>query len=253
MGTTANKFIGIIPARYASTRFPGKPLAKIGDKTMIQRVYEQASLALETVFVATDDDRIYNNVKAFGGKVIMTSPQLPNGTARCAEAINKIEKQGITADIIVNIQGDEPFIKPEQIEEIKQLFTDDTVEIATQIKVIDTKEDLTNPNIPKVVVNSKMQAIYFSRSPIPFLRNFPQEQWLENHTFFKHIGMYAYRKEALLELVKLSSTINEEAESLEQLRWLDHGYKIQTGITTFENVAIDTPDDMFKIPLKWLK
>lgn len=254
METTANNtFIGIIPARYASTRFPGKPLAMIGNKTMIQHVYEKVKQTLDNVIVATDDEKIFETVQSFGGKAMMTSPQLPNGTARCAETIALLEKQGIDADVVINIQGDEPFIHPKQIEEIMQLFADNTIEIATQIKIIETKEDLFNPNIPKVVVDNKMQAIYFSRSPIPYLSKFSKEQWLNNHTFYKHIGMYAYRKKVLMELINLSPTANETAESLEQLRWIDNGYKIKTTITTYENIAIDTPEDLSKIPSKWLK
>ena len=246
---TNKKFTGIIPARYGSSRFPGKPLAMIGEKTMIQRVYEQAKKAIETVFVATDDQRIYNAVLDFGGKAVMTSGNHPNGTSRCFEVIQHINED---ADIVINIQGDEPFINPEQLNELKALFENPAVTIGTQIKKITNAEDLFNPNIPKVVVNKKMEAIYFSRSTIPFLRNIPESEWLSKHSFYKHIGLYAYRKEVLAKLVNLSPTSNEQAESLEQLRWLDHGFTIQTGITDFETIGIDTPEDITKIPKDWL-
>ena len=245
---TENKFIGIIPARYASSRFPGKPLAIIGGKPMIQRVYEQAKKSIETVFVATDDTSIYDAVKDFGGNVVMTGNH-PNGTSRCFEAVSII---GRDYDIIINIQGDEPFINPEQLKELKVLFKDPAITIGTQIKKITKIEDLSNPNIPKVVVNKYGQAIYFSRSPIPFLRNIPEAEWLNHHTYYKHIGLYAYRKETLAKLVNLSPTPNEQAESLEQLRWIDHGFMIQTGITEFESIGIDTHEDITKIPREWL-
>ncbi|MCD6366732.1 MAG: 3-deoxy-manno-octulosonate cytidylyltransferase [Bacteroidales bacterium] len=246
---TENKFIGIIPARYASSRFPGKPLAMIGNKPMIQRVYEQAKKVIETVFVATDDNRIYDTVKNFGGNVVITSADHPNGTSRCFEAIQHINED---ANIVINIQGDEPFINPEQLNELKTLFKNPAVTIGTQIKKITKVEDLFNPNIPKVVVNEQRQAIYFSRSPIPFLRNVPEKEWLVHHTFYKHIGLYAYRKEILSKLVNLSLSPNEKAESLEQLRWIDHGFEIQTHITDFESIGIDIPEDIAKIPKDWL-
>ncbi len=243
------KFIGIIPARYQSSRFPGKPLAMIGNKTMIQRVYEQAGKALNMVVVATDDSRIKTTVEKFGGNVVMTGPNHPNGTARCYEAVLRLKT---FSNIIINIQGDEPFINPLQIEAIKKLFDSPAVSIATQIKKITNTEDLSNPNIPKVVINQKMEAIYFSRSPIPFLRNIHRAEWLSKHTFYKHIGLYAYRQNILSQIVDLSPTANEQAESLEQLRWIDHGFTIQTGITEFETIGIDTPEDLNKIPEKWL-
>lgn len=244
-----SKFIGVIPSRYASSRFPGKPLVMIGGKTMIQRVYEQVSQALDEVVVATDDTRIKDTVKSFGGNVIMTDSTLPNGTARCFQAVDRLQTN---ADIIINIQGDEPFINPKQIETIKQIFENSEVSISTLIKKITAEKDLTNPNIPKVIINKKGEAIYFSRSTIPFLRNVPKSDWLNHYTFYKHIGLYAYRKEVLEQLVNLSPTANEKAESLEQLRWIDHGYKIQTGITEFETIGIDTPEDIDSIPKSWL-
>ncbi len=243
------KFIGIIPARYQSSRFPGKPLALIGKKTMIQRVYEQAIQAIESVYVATDDERIQTAVESFGGKAIMTDTNLSNGTVRCLQAIEKLSSY---ATVIINIQGDEPFINPKQIKALIKLFDNQSVNIATQIKPITDSHDLFNPNIPKVVVNKKMEAIYFSRSPIPYLRNYPQDKWLSNHQFFKHIGLYAYRYDTLKKIAILPPTPNELAESLEQLRWIDHGYTIQTGITEYETIGIDTPEDLQKIPKEWL-
>lgn len=246
---TENKFIGIIPARYASSRFPGKPLAMIGNKSMIQRVYEQAKKAIDTVYVATDDQRIFEAVQQFGGSVVLTDVNHPNGTSRCFEAIQHIDGD---FDVVINVQGDEPFINPEQLNELKALFTNPAVTIGTQIKKIDSPENLFNSNIPKVVVNKQGQAIYFSRSPIPFLRNVPEQEWLLHHSFYKHIGLYAYRKEVLAKLVNLSPTPNEKAESLEQLRWIDHGFTIHTAITKFETIGIDIPEDITKIPKEWL-
>lgn len=241
------KIIGIIPARYASTRFPGKPLINIQGKSMIQRVYEQAkkSKLLSEVFVATDDKRIETHVKKFGGKVVMTSTKHTSGTDRCAEVAKKLKNK---FDIIINIQGDEPFIKPQQIDLLCSCFKSKDVEIATLVKKIDTVEELLSNNTPKVVVNKNKQAIYFSRTPIPFYRsnNKPQE-WIERHTYYKHIGIYGYRKEVLEKITHLKQSPLELVESLEQLRWLENGYKISVAVTEFESVAIDTPEDLKKI------
>lgn len=242
------KFIGIIPARYASTRFPGKPLADINGKSMIERVFEQAKKTLECVYVATDDDRIANEVTRFGGNVIMTSENHQSGTDRIAEAIEKIQSETRTNfDIVINIQGDEPFIYPEQIQEIKSCFKNPETQIATLVKKIENEEDIFNVNKPKVVFNKNMQAILFSRSPIPFLRNIKKEQWHLNHDFYKHIGMYAYKTGVLKALTKLQQSKLEIAESLEQLRWLENGYNISVAITQFESYGIDTPEDLKKI------
>lgn len=241
------KFVGIIPARYASTRFLGKPLIDINGKPMIQRVYEQAkkSKNLSAVFVATDDKRIETHVKSFGGKVIMTSARHKSGTDRCAEAIKKINGK---FDVVVNIQGDEPFIQPKQIDLLCSCFRSKVVEIATLIKKINTTEELLNRNTPKVVVNKNKEAIYFSRSPIPFYQNVEdQEEWMLLHTYYKHIGIYAYRKETLQKLSKLKRSPLERAESLEQLRWIENGYRINTAITGIETVSIDTPEDFEKL------
>lgn len=241
------KFIGIIPARYASSRFPGKPLADMDGKPMIQRVYEQVIQAVDDVCVATDDERIEAAVKAFGGKVVMTSDKHRSGTDRCFEAYQKIGKG---FDVVINIQGDEPFIHPEQIETIKACFTDGEIQIATLVKPFRTDDDfettLFNPNSPKVVVNKKMEAMYFSRSIIPYIRGKKYTEWLPNHTFYKHIGMYAYRADVLAEITALPQSTLELAESLEQLRWLENGYKIKVGITEQVTIGIDTPADLEK-------
>lgn len=241
------KFIGIIPARYASSRFPGKPLADMDGKPMIQRVYEQVIQAVDDVCVATDDERIEAAVKAFGGKVVMTSDKHRSGTDRCFEAYQKIGKG---FDVVINIQGDEPFIHPEQIETIKACFTDGEIQIATLVKPFRTDDDfettLFNPNSPKVVVNKKMEAMYFSRSIIPYIRGKKYTEWLPNHTFYKHIGMYAYLADVLAEITALPQSTLELAESLEQLRWLENGYKIKVGITEQETIGIDTPADLEK-------
>jgi 3-deoxy-manno-octulosonate cytidylyltransferase (CMP-KDO synthetase) len=243
------EFIGIIPARYASTRFPGKPLVDIGGKTMIQRVYEQASQALKWVYVATDDDRIAENVKSFGGRVIMTSPNHKSGTDRCSEAIKKIQylEEGVKFDVVINIQGDEPFIKPEQLRLLKSCFEDQNVNIATLAKRIDSQEDVFNPNVVKVIVDKELQAIYFSRSPIPYVRNDQPENWLAAYPFLKHIGIYAYRVVTLRQITMLQPSVIELAESLEQNRWIENGYKISVETTKFETVSIDTPEDLEKI------
>jgi 3-deoxy-manno-octulosonate cytidylyltransferase (CMP-KDO synthetase) len=242
------KFIGIIPSRYASSRFPGKPLALINGKTMIQRVYEQAKLAIEHVYVATDDERIENEVRRFGGKVVITSANHESGTDRLAEATIIIENEtGIKFDIVVNIQGDEPFIQPEQIEQIKSCFEDPKAEIATLIKEIDNSEDIFDSNKPKVIFDKNMNAICFSRSPIPFLRNFDKLKWHIKHKYFRHIGMYAYKSDTLQALTKLPQSKLEIAESLEQMRWIENGYKIKVKETTFDSKGIDTPEDLKKI------
>lgn len=240
------KFIAIIPARYASTRFPGKPLADMNGKPMIQRVYEQVKKCVDKVFVATDDERIYDAVTSFGGNVVMTSANHKSGTDRCAEAYNSI---GGGEDVIINIQGDEPFIAPSQIEAIMGCFSDKSVQIATLVKPFtenDGIDALINPNSPKVVLGVDNQALYFSRSVIPFVRGVDMQEWLKSHTFYKHIGMYAYRAEVLMEITKLPQSELEKAESLEQLRWLENGYKIKAGVTNQETIGIDTPDDMQK-------
>lgn len=238
------KFLGIIPARYASTRFPAKPLAMLGGKTVIQRVYEQVAGILDDAYVATDDERIEAAVKAFGGKVVMTSVDHKSGTDRCYEACIKIGGQ---FDVVVNIQGDEPFIQPSQLQAIKTCFDDPTTQIATLVKPFTADngfEALKNVNSPKVVLNKNMNALYFSRSIIPYQRNAEKADWLRNHTYYKHIGLYAYRVEVLKEITSLPQSSLELAESLEQLRWLENGYTIKAGITEVETIGIDTPQDL---------
>ena len=236
------KFIGIIPARYSSSRFPGKPLADMAGKPMIQRVYEQVKLALDEVWVATDDTRILEAVEAFGGNAVMTSASHKSGTDRCKEAYQKINKD-------FDIQGDEPFIQPEQINAIKDCFDTPNIELATLVKPFkkeDGFEALFNNNSPKVVINKNNEAIYFSRSIIPYIRDVHHTEWLDKHTFYKHIGMYAYRVDILNKITELPQSSLELAESLEQLRWIENGYKIKVGYTNVETIGIDTPDDMEK-------
>ena len=239
-------FLAIIPARYASTRFPGKPLARLGGKPVIQRVYEQVAGVLDDAVVATDDERIRDAVRAFGGRVEMTSPDHRSGTDRCWEAYCK---QGREYDVVVNVQGDEPFIRPSQLEAVKRCFDDPATDIATLVKPFteaDGLDALENPNSPKVVLGSADQALYFSRSVIPYLRGVPREEWLARHTFYKHIGMYAFRRETLYKVTALPQSALERAESLEQLRWLENGFRIRAGISDVETIGIDTPEDLAK-------
>ena len=238
------KTIAIIPARYASTRFPGKPLAILRGKPVIQRVYEQVTTVLDEAYVATDDERIYNKVQEFGGRVVMTSPNHKSGTDRIEEAVQKI---GTDADIIINVQGDEPFIHPSQIEALIKCFDDPTTQIATLGKPFDKDADISlldNPNSPKIVVDNNSFALYFSRSVIPFIRGVEHNQWLGKYPFLKHLGIYAYRTQVLHEITRLPQSSLELAESLEQLRWLQSGYRIRVGTTNIETVGIDTPEDL---------
>ena len=236
--------LAVIPARFASTRFPGKPLAVIGGKTMINRVYEQVSKALNDVVVATDDKRIFDEVKSFGGRVVMTSAYHQSGTDRCFEALTLM---GNDFDIVVNIQGDEPFIQPEQILQLKDCFRDKSVEIATLARKIEVQEGndfLFNPNVVKVTFNQKMNALYFSRSVIPYLRNVNEDDYLTKGLHYTHIGMYAFRTEVLKKIVALPQSVHENSESLEQLRWLDYGYSIRVAETNYKSFGIDTPEDL---------
>lgn len=243
------KVIGIIPARYASTRFPAKPLIDIAGQTMIQRVYQQAKHAgsLHEVIVATDDQRIYDHVKSFAGNVILTDSQHQSGTDRCAEVIQNISG----FDIAINIQGDEPFIDPQQIDLLVSCFTDPAIEIATLVRKVESPEELFNENKPKVVLNNTGKAIYFSRQTIPFLRGIDQKDWLNHRPFYSHIGIYGYKTDVLLAISKLPLSELEKMEALEQLRWLDNGYSIQTAISNHSNDAIDTPEDLEAILKKY--
>ena len=242
------KFAGVIPARYASTRFPGKPLIMIKGKTMIERVYTQASKILDNVCVATDDSRIETEVKRFGGQVIMTAGHHQSGTDRCAEAIEIFQKRlNISFDVVINIQGDEPFIQPGQLQKIIKCFDNKKTQIATLVKPFHANDDIFNPNTVKVVRSKDNQAIYFSRAVIPYLRNKDASTWAENYQYLKHIGIYAYRTHVLQEITKLQPSSLELAESLEQLRWLENGYFISVELTEFESISVDTPDDLEKL------
>jgi len=237
--------LGIIPARYASTRFPGKPLVDIAGKSMIQRVYEQAKkcIHLTEVIVATDDVRIYDHVLGFGGVVVMTSPDHQSGTDRCAE----VALQHPQYDVIINIQGDEPYIDPEQIGKLAACFINADTQIATLVKKVQNEQELLNPNSPKVVINKLSEAVYFSRSPLPYIRGQEQQNWLNYFTYFKHIGIYGYRADVLQQVTKLPVSSLEKAESLEQLRWIENGYRIKVAETELETFAVDTPEDLLNL------
>ena len=236
------KILGIIPSRYGSTRLPAKALAKIGGKTIVHRVYLQATKAslLTDVVVATDHQAIYDEVTAFGGQAVMTSAQHRSGTDRCMEALQKV---GGNYDFVINIQGDEPFIDPAQINQLASILNQQ-VQLGTLVKKFTDHNQLLSANTAKVILNSKQQAIYFSRAPIPYLRNHPQDQWLQHHTYYKHIGIYAYRTDVLAAVTKLPPSALEEAEALEQLRWIENGYTIHVGLTDIETIGIDTPEDL---------
>ena len=238
--------VGIIPARYASTRYPGKPLIDIQGKSMIQRVYEQASKSksLDRVAVATDDERIYAHVQSFGGEAIMTAENHPSGTDRCTEALAKLEGD---YDYVINIQGDEPFIDPGQIDTLTKVLEDGITELATLIIPVTDSELLFDKGEVKVVLNTSMEALYFSRMVIPYIKGVEEKDWHLHHNYYRHVGMYAYRKDVLTAITKLSISSLEQAESLEQLRWLEHGFKIKCAITDFESHCIDTPEDVEKV------
>jgi 3-deoxy-manno-octulosonate cytidylyltransferase (CMP-KDO synthetase) len=239
------KIAGIIPARYASTRFPGKALTDIDGKTMLQRVYEQAikSAQLAAVVVATDDDRIYAHVQSFEGQVVMTSPHHPSGTDRCLEALQLLPEQ---YDYVINIQGDEPFVVPAQIDELAAAL-DGTAEIATQMISVSNHADLFSTGEVKIVLNDAMDALYFSRMAIPYLKGVPEHEWHLHHTYYRHVGMYAYRCDVLAAIAALPISTLEKSESLEQLRWLQHGFKIRCLPTTYESHCIDTPEDVERV------
>jgi 3-deoxy-manno-octulosonate cytidylyltransferase (CMP-KDO synthetase) len=239
--------LGIIPARFASTRFPGKPLVDIAGKSMIQRVYEQAKkcIHLTEVIVATDDTRIYDHVLKFGGVAIITSADHQSGTDRCAE----VALQHPQYNVIINIQGDEPYIDPEQISKVASCFNNADTQLATLVKKIQTEQELFNVNSPKVVINKLSEAVYFSRSPLPHIRGQEQQNWLSHFTYFKHIGIYGYRADVLQQVTKLPVSSLEKAESLEQLRWIENGYRIKVAETELETHAIDTPEDLANLKM----
>lgn len=237
------KVLGVIPARFASTRFPGKPLVNIAGRSMIQRVVEQVQKAnaVNHIIVATDDARIHQHVEELGANALMTSPDHPSGTDRCKEAL---EKAGMSFDLVVNIQGDEPFIEPAQIDLLVSCFNDKNADIATLVRPIESSEELFNPNQVKALIRENGDAIYFSRAAIPHLKEIPQEQWVQHHNFWGHVGLYAYRSEVLKNIAKLPPSPLEKAESLEQLRWLENGYSIKTKVTPEAAFGIDTPEDL---------
>ena len=237
------QFAGIIPARYASTRFPGKPLATLAGKPVIEHVYRRVAEALGSAYVATDDERIALAVERFGGQAVMTRADHKSGTDRIAEAL---EKTGREVDVVVNVQGDEPFITTRQIETLCHCFDDEQTQIATLSKPFESMEAVENPNSPKIVTDLKGFALYFSRSVIPYIRGFEQTDWLSHFPYLKHLGIYAYRTEVLREITQLPQSPLEKAESLEQLRWLQAGYRIKVGITNEETVGIDTPEDLVR-------
>lgn len=240
------KIVGIIPARFASTRFPGKPLAKINGVSMIERVYHQAKMAkhLFEVIVATDDDRILQHVTDFGGKAMMTSSQHPSGTDRCAEVLRQMGQEW---DAIINIQGDEPYIHPEQIDQVASQLLLPGCQLATLVKAVTSHEEFVNVNIPKVVMGEQGQALYFSRQPIPYLAPANWDSAIANQQLFRHIGIYGYDAQTLQIISTLQPSTLERMESLEQLRWLAHGYTIQVGITQLDNHAVDVPEDVQRL------
>ncbi|HLX91191.1 MAG TPA: 3-deoxy-manno-octulosonate cytidylyltransferase [Puia sp.] len=237
--------IGIIPARFASTRFPGKPLIDIWGKSMIQRVYERSARAktLNRLIVATDDERIRDHVQGFGGEAVMTRQFHASGTDRCFEALGLLAE---TYRWVINIQGDEPFIRHEQIDELTEAF-DEEAEILTQMIAVSSSEQLFDPGEAKIVLNEKNEALYFSRSPIPFVRNVAEKEWHLHHLFYRQVGMYAYRSDILRKLTSLAVTPLEKAESLEQLRWLQNGFRIKCVLTRYESHCVDVPDDIERI------
>ncbi|MCU0391797.1 MAG: 3-deoxy-manno-octulosonate cytidylyltransferase [Thermoflexibacter sp.] len=253
MKIVEKNILGIIPARYASTRFPAKMLADIQGKPMIQHVYERASEAkcLDKLVVATDNQNIVDVVKGFGGEVVLTREDHPSGTDRCHEALEIVRTTTkIGYDYVINIQGDEPFISPEQIELLASKL-DGQTEIATLIiKALDM-EKLFNVGEVKVVLDKDENGIYFSRQVIPFLRNIPQEDWLKYHIFYRHVGMYAYRADVLAQITQLTPSLLEKAESLEQLRWIENGFKIKTAITEHDSYCVDTPEDLANLLSNW--
>ncbi|MCF8451131.1 MAG: 3-deoxy-manno-octulosonate cytidylyltransferase [Taibaiella sp.] len=240
---------GIIPARYASTRFPGKALADIKGKSMIQRVYEQAakSTLLDTLVVATDDERILKHVQAFGGNAVMTAPHHPSGTDRCREALSKLSG---SFQYVINIQGDEPMIDPAQIDELATALNGETIEIATQMIAVSNHEELFDKGEVKIVLNDRNEALYFSRMVIPYIKGVEEKDWHRHHNYYRHVGMYAYRADVLDKITMLPVSSLEKAESLEQLRWVEHGYRIKCVVTGFESHCIDTPEDLERMLAK---
>lgn len=246
------RILGIIPARYASTRFPGKPLVMISGKSMIQRVYEQAMKCqyLDMVIVATDHQSIFNHVNQFGGRVVITGTSHRSGTERCHEVVQLLAAENSFFDAVINIQGDEPFIDPGQIGQVAEAFSENGAEIVTLVRKITRGESITDQNVVKVVVQKGGDALFFSRSPIPFVRGVQPAEWIERSNFLEHVGIYGYSCNTLKKIVELSPSSLEQAESLEQLRWLENGFHIHTKMTSFESISIDIPEDLLKITNK---
>jgi 3-deoxy-manno-octulosonate cytidylyltransferase (CMP-KDO synthetase) len=238
-----DRFIAIIPARYASTRFPGKALAQIEGKPMVQHVYERCREVLEHVYVATDDERIANAVKGFGGRFVMTSPDHPSGTDRCAEAA-RVLQQTVGFEFVLNVQGDEPYLNPEQLSLLMECFKDQKAEVATLVTPITHHEVLFDPNKVKAVMRSDAAALYFSRQPIPFQRDVLPDDWLKQHAYFLHLGLYGFKKEVLERIVQCSPSKLEQAEKLEQLRWLENGFTIKIAVSDHSSIGVDTPEDL---------
>ena len=242
------KILGVIPSRFGSSRFPGKPLIDLAGKSMIQRVYEQAKKAklLSDVMVATDDERIFNHVEKFGGKAMMTSSSHQSGTDRCAEILEKLNSE---FHAVINVQGDEPFINPDQIDLLAKCFEDKNTELATLINPTNDSSLIHNPNRIKVVIDKNNQALYFSRSAIPFMKEISTTDWAKHHPYFLHIGIYGYRSDILKAITNLPVSSLEKTESLEQLRWLENGYRIKVAETNFESYSIDSPEDVNSVLL----
>lgn len=248
------KVLGIIPARYQSSRLPGKPLVDLLGKTMIQRVYEKASISLDEVIVATDDPRIEAEVQSFGGEVVMTSTAHKSGTDRCLEAYQKWSAENGSCEVIVNVQGDEPLLEPEELSLLTALFSDENTHFGTLVKAITSQEELDNRSGCFVTINQQQEALYFSRQLIPFLRDLPYEQWLNQHTFYKHIGLYAYRPDALERFASLPPSSLEKAEALEQNRWLENGGRIKVNFSkAADSLSVDTPEDLEAVRKKLIQ
>ncbi len=238
------KVLAVIPARYASTRFPGKPLAALAGKPIIQWVWESVAKADLDAVVATDDQRIVQAVEQFGGRVMMTGSHHRSGTDRCGEVLSTLEAQGRHYDVVINVQGDEPFVQQRQLTSLIDCFDSPATQIATLKTAIRSQQELLSPNNVKVICGKDGRAVYFSRQPIPYLRGVEQGQWLDRQPYFKHVGIYAFRAETLKQVVGLEPSPLELSESLEQLRWLENGYTIKVCNTQQANIGIDTPEDL---------
>ncbi len=242
------RVLAVIPARYASTRFPGKPLATLGGESIISHVYHRVrrTEGIEDVVVATDDESICDHVESFAeeGTVMMTSDQHRTGTDRCGEVVQRLERQGYTYDLVINVQGDEPFVDPAQLQTLIACFNDPEVLIATLATPVTSREELFSPNNVKIARAADGRALYFSRQPIPYRRDVDPDHWLDGATYLKHVGIYAFRADLLPELCRLGTGTLEDCEKLEQLRWLEAGFNIHVALTDHANIGIDTPEDL---------